>query len=232
VYDLNDGGVTNLTRTAPVDGSNFNMDDIQVCAPQCPGSPTVTDIDGNVYKTVSIGSQCWMKENLRVTKYRNGDAITNLTDQTDWDTTSYGAFSMRTDTTLPLTFGKLYNFLAVVDSRGLCPVGWHVPSKSEWTQLADTTFGEGPKLRSALNWIGHSIDQIGYNEKGFSALPNGFRSTGSGFTGLGSETFFWSSTSSAGSDGYSRGLINFNDYLYDNGFINKRVGYSVRCVKD
>ena len=93
---------------------------------------TVTDIDGNVYNTVTIGTQVWMKENLKVSKYRNGDPIpTNLTDAA-WGAATTGAYSIyNNDAANNTTYGKLYNWYAVVDSRNLCPVGWHVPSDAE-----------------------------------------------------------------------------------------------------
>jgi uncharacterized protein (TIGR02145 family) len=96
---------------------------------------TVTDIDGNTYNVIKIGTQIWMAENLKTTKYRNGDPIPNITDLTEWGQLTTGGFctyknTINTDTIN--TFGRLYNWYAVSDSRGLCPTGWHIPSSTEW----------------------------------------------------------------------------------------------------
>lgn len=97
---------------------------------------TVTDIDGNVYKTVTIGNQAWMAENLKVMRYRNGDAIPNVTGGTDWSNLSTGAYcSYDNDDNNIDTYGLLYNWYAVDDSRNLAPEGWHVPTDEEWKEL-------------------------------------------------------------------------------------------------
>ncbi|MBM3919544.1 MAG: hypothetical protein FJ344_08615, partial [Sphingomonadales bacterium] len=104
----------------------------------CLGTPTVTDVDNNTYNTVSIGTQCWMQSNLKVGKYRNGDNIANITDNTAWSQTNTGVWcNYNNDTANDALYGKLYNWYSVNDSRGLCPVGWHVPSDAEWTTLTD-----------------------------------------------------------------------------------------------
>jgi uncharacterized protein (TIGR02145 family) len=102
----------------------------------CKPIPSVTDIDGNVYNTVTIGTQVWMAENLKTTKYRNGDVITTGLLDTPWHSTTSGAYAIyNNDNANNTTYGKLYNFYSVADSRNLCPTGWHVPSKSEFDQM-------------------------------------------------------------------------------------------------
>lgn len=98
---------------------------------------SVTDIDGNVYKTVKIGNQLWMAENLKVTRYRNGDAIPNRADDEEWDNSTGAYCNYNNDTTNSGIFGKLYNWFAIDDSRKISPVGWHVPSDVEWQELID-----------------------------------------------------------------------------------------------
>lgn len=97
---------------------------------------TVTDIDGNVYRTVKIGSQWWMAENLKVTHYRNDDAIPNITDNTEWSTHTTGAYCCYNNAPdSAATWGGLYNWHAATDGRNLAPAGWHVPSDAEWQTL-------------------------------------------------------------------------------------------------
>ena len=99
---------------------------------------TVKDIDGNTYKTIQIGSQVWMAENLKVTHYRNGDSIDNIPDFDTWNAATKGAWCYYANADyLDAAYGKLYNWYAVNDSRGLCPTGWHVPSYDEWVTLAN-----------------------------------------------------------------------------------------------
>ena len=110
---------------------------------EAPTPTTVTDIDGNVYHTVTIGTQVWMIENLKVTRYRNGDPIVNVIEATKWDTLTTGAWSYYiNDPQYNDPYGKLYNGFAVTDSRKICPKGWHVPNDGEWTAL-DAYIGAG-----------------------------------------------------------------------------------------
>ncbi|MDZ7743914.1 MAG: FISUMP domain-containing protein [Bacteroidota bacterium] len=104
----------------------------------CPGTPTVTDIDGNVYNTVLIGNQCWMKENLKTTTYRNGTEIPNVTDANAWQILTTGAYVWYdNDISWKDSYGALYNWYTTIDPNGLCPAGWHVPTNDEWTDLTD-----------------------------------------------------------------------------------------------
>lgn len=215
---------------------------------------TVTDIDGNVYNTIQIGDQLWMAENLKVTKYRNGDAIPNVTNFQDWEDLLSGAFlNYNNDESYISTHGRLYNWYVIGDPRGVAPEGWHVPSDDEWKELemylgmsqadADSetsrlTGKVGQKLKSASEWYnGWNNDEnadpeiIGTNESGFSALPSGYTgSEGITFdTGIG--VIFWTSTELIGGLAWRRGLGHASAGVarYTNG---NRYGFSIRCIKD
>src|SRR5512133_2157241 len=97
---------------------------------------TVTDIDGNIYKTIAIGTQTWMAENLKVTHYQNGDSISKITDATPWSNLESGAYCIYLNNSVKgNTYGKLYNWFAITDSRNICPAGWHIPTDTEWETL-------------------------------------------------------------------------------------------------
>jgi len=206
---------------------------------------TVTDIDGNVYTTVVIGEQEWMGENLKVTRYRNGDSIPSFDLEGDWINTSAGAYCYYDNQpTNGDTCGALYNWYAVDDDRGLAPEGWHVPSDSEWKQLeiyigmnssdADSEEShrgtdEGDKLKSVFGW---DDDGNGTNETGFTALPCGYRSSGgSGFGSLGSWASFLTTTKKDDSTVWVRILFDDASTVY-RGVTHREVGFSVRCIRD
>lgn len=202
--------------------------------PQCP--VTVTDIDGNVYQTVTIGTQVWMEENLKVTHYRNGDSIPNVTDGAAWSTLTTGAYcEYNTDSANVPTYGRLYNWYAVADSRNIAPVGWHVATDSEWQTLSDSLGGDlvaGGKLKEAGTAQWNSPNTGATNESGFSALPGGYRYFGSGtyFT-MGNYASFWSSTEYSSS--YAWGLfLGYDNLGITRGGYVKGYGFSVRCVRD
>lgn len=201
----------------------------------CVGTPTVTDIDNNTYKTVQIGTQCWMRENLKVSKYRNGVAIpTGLNDAT-WSSTTSGAYAIYDNNNAnDALYGKLYNLHAVKDVRGLCPTGWHVPTRDEWDKLVSHLGGSprsvGGKLKSVTGWNAPNTGAT--NESGFTGLPGGYREPDYGFEELGSFGGWWSS--SEVSDGIAMALYLYSDYdffnISDSDFPG--VGMSVRCLKD
>jgi uncharacterized protein (TIGR02145 family) len=205
---------------------------------------TVTDIDGNVYQTVKIGNQVWMTENLKVTRYRNGDAIPNVTGDMEWSNLTKGAYcDYNNNSNNAATYGRLYNFYAVNDSSNIAPAGWHVPSDYEWKTL-EMTLGmsqseadglkmrgtdEGLKLKETgtSHWL--SPDTGATNESGFSALPGGIRYSVGPFDVLGVVTFLWSSTEDSSSTAWYRGIGGPGVFR---GSIEKHWGYSVRCVRD
>ena len=195
---------------------------------------TVTDIDGNVYKTIKIGSQLWMAENLKVAKYRNGDAIANISDNSPWSNSSSGAWcNDNNDAKNNNPYGKLYNWYTVNDSRGLCPTGWHVPSDSEWTILSNYLGGEavaGGKLKETGTTHWYSPNVSATNESGFSALPGGTRDNSNGdYNGMGNTAYSWSSKEFDSGNAWSRSLSYYYAGIYGS-YRSKHYGFSVRCV--
>ena len=211
--------------------------------PKSSNDDSVTDIDGNVYNIVEIGNQWWMAENLKVTHYRNGEAISNVVDSVSWTNLSTEAWcSYDNDIGNKATYGLLYNWYAVGDSRQIAPKGWHVPTDEEWKELemflgmsqsaADSSgyrgTDEGSKLKSVSGW---ESDGNETNESGFTALPSGYRSGNTGgFYGISCcIAYFWTSTESSSSA--------WHRFLYYNSDVrrlnySKGHGYSVRLVKD
>jgi uncharacterized protein (TIGR02145 family) len=197
---------------------------------------SVTDIDGNTYATIQIGTQVWMAENLRTTRYRNGDPIPNVTDKEKWGGLSSGAWChYDNDPKHEVPYGKLYNWFTVSDPRKVCPVGWHVPTDAEWEVLSDYLGGEsvaGGKMKSAgtQHWSAHNTGAA--NESGFSGLPGGYRSLSSGyFYGLGGRGGWWSASESGAEYAWYRSLNNYSAAINRNGN-DKRSGFSVRCLRD
>ena len=184
-------------------------------------SDILTDIDGNVYKTIKIGHQWWMAENLKVKRYRNGDAISK--DR---------VYSFRNNETNVHAYGRLYNWPAVNDSRGLSPAGWHIPSEAEWQILVDFLGGNsmaGGKMKEAglLHWSSPNLGAS--NESGFGALPGGYR-WGSNYMDLSYYATFWSSTESSST---ARTLtLDFVSTITNYSDNPKSNCYSIRCVKD
>ena len=213
---------------------------------------TVTDIDGNTYKTVTIGTQTWMAENLKVTKYNDGIAIPNVTDNTAWGELTTGALCDYDNTpSNSETYGKLYNWYAVNTGK-LCPTGWHVPSDAEWTTLEnylianfynydDTTTDNkiAKAMASSNGWESFSTEgAIGNNDypekqnaSGFSALPGGTRNKNGNFNYVGNYGYWLSSTENFSNLAYYWVLDYDENYLFN--YSSRKVdGFSVRCVRD
>ncbi len=191
----------------------------------------VTDIDGNVYQTVRIGNQVWMKENLKVSKYKNGDNVPTGLSGGVWQSTTSGAFGVYNNYNgNNVTYGKLYNWYAVKDSRGLCPNGWHVPSKNEWIVLTSYLGGTsiaGGKMR-LVSALWKSPNAGASNESGFSGLPGGYLND-VGAANLEGDYGYWWYFDNNAYYGYTSSFdSNFNHISGD----NKQFGYSVRCLKD
>ncbi len=210
---------------------------------------TVTDIDGNVYKTVMIGNQVWMAENLRVTHYRDGTSIPQLSKKGDWARMTDGAFCQYDNNFgNSITYGSLYNWHAVTDTHRLAPEGWHIPNDAEWAALEQTLgmnrsslkvwkwrgTNEGSKLCNTFLWKkGRLTNNPGFNTSGFNALPGGYRKTfnlGSYYY-VGSQALFWTTTEYTNDTAVGRkiGYDNSGVYRY---YYDKKSGFSVRCVKD
>ncbi len=236
------------------------------------GSSTVSDYDGIVYETVSIVgtgvTQCWTKTNLKVTKYNDGSLIGDSTNST-WGTAMIGARTENKEngarpTDPPVsgyvgTFGYLYNWFAVTDSRKLCPAGWHVPTDAEWTTMiqvldpsqlvtsANVSSFFGPQSGTAgtvlkstvtnpspgnLGWYPATpTPSRGTNTSGFTALPGGYRDNYGNFNNIRYDAFFWSATENVNFGAWNRNLYynNGNVGRYNN---NKTFGASVRCLRD
>ncbi|MBN2105636.1 fibrobacter succinogenes major paralogous domain-containing protein [bacterium] len=196
---------------------------------------TVTDIDGNTYQTIKIGSQWWMAENLKVKHYRNGDLIPYVPKELDWyKLYTHGCCIYDSDTSNFNTYGLLYNWHAVNDWRDIAPEGWHVPSEGEWQTLmvtlgGDTIAGGRMKESGTAHW--NSPNTGATNESGFSGLPCGIRSHTGQYSMMGEYARFWSSTelttrmSMYAYLGFRTSECGMNHWY-------KEQAYSVRCVKD
>lgn len=200
------------------------------------------DIEGNTYLTVQIGNQCWMAEDLSTTKYNEGTSIPNVTDNNEWGSLVTGAWT-NNDSVYPDEWGKLYNWYAVNDSRGVCPTGWKVPDDSDWKTL-ETALGMPQEEVDNLEWRGGTANVGGKmkdtgswespntgatNESGFSARPAGSRGADGTFSSLGRTGIWWSSSQNDAATAWSRLLYYDNNDVYRNAS-NTRFGLSVRCI--
>jgi uncharacterized protein (TIGR02145 family) len=189
------------------------------------------------FETVTIGTQVWIKKNLDVDYYRNGDPIPNVTDTTEWKNLKTGAWCYyNNDPAMGAIYGKLYNWYAVNDPRGLAPAGWHIPSDAEWKTLADTLGGKdvaGGKMKETgtTHWLSPNTGAT--NSTGFSALPGGLRNAVGNYGSLGYNGLWWTVTEESlhSKDGISR-YMNYKDTKLSVEVHSKNDGYSVRCVKD
>jgi len=210
---------------------------------------TVTDIDGNVYQTVQIGSQIWMAENLKVTHYRNGEFIYHLADNENWTYTWIGAYCVYdNDPSNADTFGYLYNWYTIDDPRGLAPEGWHVPTDVEIMEL-EMALGmsyseahdygirgtnEGSKLAGRQDlWSDGALERNPeFSSSGLNILPGGrrFGDTGS-YISMSEDGYFWASTQYNGNTARFR-VLYYNYSEISRYAFNKRNGFYVRCIKD
>jgi uncharacterized protein (TIGR02145 family) len=242
-----------IQGTSCNDGNANTTNDVINANCQCAGTATgngvfvpgngVTDIDGTVYTSIVINGQEWMQQNLAVTKYRNGDPIPTGLSNTTWQNTTSGAYSIyNNDAANNISYGKLYNWYAVNDSRGLCPTGWHVPSDAEWTTLINyldpnqnpSAFGTqssvaGGKMKSTTGW--NAPNTAATNESGFTGLPGGDRASSGAYVDIGDYGGWWSSTEDDSGSAWYRLLYYYNSTVYRFN-ANKRYGFSVRCVRD
>ena len=195
---------------------------------------TVKDIEGNVYKTVTIGKQVWMKENLKTSKYNDGKAIPLVTDNAAWSTLATPGYCYynNDDITYKSTYGGLYNWFAVSTGK-LCPIDWHVPSDAEWTAFTDFMAGEivaGGRLKEigTAHWLTPNTGAT--NENGFTALPGGSRDNNGNFNNIGQDGNWWSSSENDANSSWYRNM-NFNVSSIDRNYYSKANGVSVRCIK-
>jgi uncharacterized protein (TIGR02145 family) len=215
----------------------------------------IKDIDGNLYSTVKIGTQVWMAENLKTTKYSNGDLIGTTTPATlniSAETAPKYQWAYNGSESNVATYGRLYTFYAVTDNRNIAPKGWHVATDAEWTTMEnylmangynyDSTF-TGNKYAKAMastaGWavstntgaVGNTDFQSYRNKSGFSAVPGGYRFDDGTFTNIGDHSFWWSSTEYSSTDAWYR-LAYYYTSNVDRISYTKSFGFSVRCIKD
>ena len=201
-------------------------------------SQTVTDYDGNVYNTVTIGTQVWMKENLKTAHYKNGTVIPITTDGNGWVNLSTGSYcDFNNVTGNSTTYGKLYNWFAVNSSSKICPTGWHVPTDAEWitlsTFLGDTST-DGGKMKETGTTHWHNPNTGANNTSNFTGLPGGYRDYFGLFHSLDSIGRWWSATEAGSlfvSKAWSRGL-SYNSAVFNSYREYENDGLSVRCIKD
>ena len=201
--------------------------------PPCADQTQATDFDGNTYALVEIGNQCWFAENLEVEHYANGDLIPTDLSDAEWASATSGAQAVYANSAANLAaYGRLYNGYAAVDSRGLCPSGWHVPSDAEWSELETHLGMAADQLELNGQWRGTDQGDQLRDEftPGFHALLAGARTSVGSSLYLGGNGFFWSSTGSGANSFYRRVTTIFSTIYRQN--ISKRGGYSVRCLKD
>ena len=215
------------------------------------GVITVRDIDGNTYNTVRIGTQCWMRENLRVTRYNDGTNIPLDTSGGRFGYVGGQTWSSRTtgartvfghDRNKLATRGYLYNWYAAkgihttgsTTYKNICPTGWHVPTDAEWTTLINFLGGDsaaGGKMKSTGTTYWSAPNRGATNESGFTALPGGNRSEGGDFTRFINNAFFLSATGNDSYGAWVRSLNSINSNVY-RGNYHMQLGASVRCIRD
>ncbi|MDX9929421.1 MAG: fibrobacter succinogenes major paralogous domain-containing protein [Bacteroidales bacterium] len=205
---------------------------------------TVTDIDGNTYNTVVIGTQAWFKEDLKTTKYNDGTPIPHVTRNAEWETLTSGAYSYYNNSGSTIEYGALYNWYTVDNNKAtrmasnggknICPVGWHVPSDDEWTTLATYLGGKdiaGGKLKAEGTFYWAEPNKGATNETGFTALPGGIRIHDGTFNSRRLAGIWWSTTEYSSTTALRKVIV--NNYTYLGGHDNpKQVGLSIRCIKD
>lgn len=202
----------------------------------------IKDIDENQYEIVKIGEQWWMAENLRTASFKNGEAINHITSAEEWSLDSTGAWCFfDNDTAKQNTFGNLYNWHAVKDERGICPLGWHVPTDREWIELEQFLGMSSRETEKMTAWRGASEGDLlkseefgGNNSTGFSAKGTGYRHPNGEFRGLGTDNDYWTSTgymNKGEEEGLLHGLLNSKSTIVRN-FHVPEFGFCIRCVKD
>ncbi len=188
------------------------------------------------YDDLTIGTQAWTSKNLEVSTYRNGDVIPQVTDPTTWASLTTGAWCYyNNDPATGAIYGKLYNWYAVNDPRGLAPQGWHIPTDAEWATLGTNLGGNsvaGGKMKVTGTTYWASPNTGATNETGFGGLPGGFRNSDGNFYNKLTDGYYWSATSSGASDALFRYLNSGNANLNTFSGLSKKLGYSIRCVKD
>ncbi len=226
------GSVSTYAAAAPTTGQVLTAISGTTATWQTPSTAPASAV---FLPTIVIGTQQWMSKNLDVAFYRNGDPIPQVTDATAWAGLTTGAWCYyNNDPNTGLTYGKLYNWYAANDPRGLAPAGWHIPTEPDWATLEISLGGyyvAGGKLKEpgTIHWS--SPNTSADNSSGWEGLPGGFRSLSGSFIQLGYIGFWWSSMESGPTSASYRSLNNVNGWL-DWFSFNKEFGFSVRCLRD
>ena len=225
---------TYYVRAYATNGSGTAYGNEQHFVTQALSETTVTDIDGNVYDVVTIGSQTWMKENLKVTRYSNGEPIQSGLNDATWGAATSGAFSIyNNDAGNNNLYGKLYNWYAGVDSRKIAPPGWHVPSRQEWETLTSflgglSVAGGQMKETGLVHWATPNTGAT--NSSGFTGLPTGSRINTGAFVFIGSGGYWWTITEDIAE---ADAVLLKNDAaeaIIVTG--SRQNGAAIRCIKD
>ncbi|MEX0811856.1 MAG: FISUMP domain-containing protein [Chitinophagales bacterium] len=198
----------------------------------CPS--TITDADGNSYPVVRIGNQCWIAENLRTTKYKDGSPIDHVSDSLAWISTNSGAYAYyRNDISNQQTYGNLYNWFAITHLKGICPDGWRVPVPDDWqtlkTHLQSIDEPTGGPLKSRSLW--DAPNDGATNSTGFNAVPSGIREDDGHFTGKGHANMFFTNFEESATEAKTYNLWSNGDFLNSQTH-NKKKGTSCRCIKE
>ena len=196
-----------------------------------------TDGDGNHYSTVKIGDQVWMAENLKTTRFLNGDTIPNMANGFQWATADSSGYCNHSNNQENATiYGRLYNWYSVKDNRKLAPAGWHIPTSNEWQTLVNGNGGKylaGGKLKETgnMHWI--SPNSGATNALGFSALPGGNRNDIANFYNKGINGFWWTQTEITGAGSFGVHFSMYTNTPYcEHANADKHMGFALRCVKD
>ena len=200
---------------------------------------TVKDIDGNIYHTIKIGNQTWMLENLKVTRYNNGDSIPYIAASTDWAVADRDAYCFQIFNSISYkdTLGCFYTFKSITDARNICPKGWHVPSDAEWTELENNVGGReiaGLRLREpcALHWTTDASQKDTFIRSGFNCRGAGYRENDGFLYDYRNEAWFWTSTNIDSLQAMTRDFWWSENAVSHNITQVKGRGLSVRCIKD
>jgi len=229
-------GTYSCSTSGCVEDANGSFGSLEDCQNGCNQGDGVTDIDGNTYTSIIIGDQEWVQANLNVATYRNGDPIPQVQDFELWKELETGAWCYYANNTAngPI-YGKLYNWYAVNDPRGLAPEGWHVASDAEWSVLAgqfggDNESGGALKATGTQYWLAPNSGAT--NESGFTALPGGIRDSNLDFGQLGEDGTWWTADESSNAFARSRFMEHDNDAALSGYTSRKAIGHAVRCVKN
>ena len=227
-----------LINTCKKDDKNPTNNKTEIIFNSKKNYSTITDIESNVYKTITIGTQTWMAENLRTCHFRNGLSIPEETNHIDWTNLSTCAFcnynNTKNNDTI-IKFGRLYNWYTVSGTNNIAPDGWHVPSEVEWSTLITYLGGvyiAGINMKEAgiTHWLNLNPDTD--NSSGLTLLPSGYRDNIEGeFVGIGTKGVWWSSTEFDSSNAWRQHVYNNQSFVFGT-VINKSCGFSIRCIKN